>query len=72
MKKAVFNRWEDMPQTEMTPQIRRRLISGDHVMVVEFRFDKRRDHCRTSSYARTTLTHHFGVRRNLRWVVRPA
>jgi quercetin dioxygenase-like cupin family protein len=40
MKKAVFNRWEDMPQTEMTPQIRRRLISGDHVMAVEFRFDK--------------------------------
>jgi quercetin dioxygenase-like cupin family protein len=40
MSKAVFGRWEDMTQTEMTPQIRRRVVSGENLMSVEFHFDK--------------------------------
>ena len=40
MDKGNFYRWADLPQTPMTPQIRRRLVSGEKVMSVEFTLDK--------------------------------
>jgi quercetin dioxygenase-like cupin family protein len=40
MSKAAFHRWADLPQTEMTPQIKRRLISGEKVMMVLLTFDQ--------------------------------
>jgi quercetin dioxygenase-like cupin family protein len=40
MDKGTFRKWEELPQVEMTPKIRRRLVSGDKVMSVEFTLDK--------------------------------
>ena len=40
MSQATFYKWFDMPQVDMTPKIRRRLVSGERVMLVEFHLDK--------------------------------
>ncbi len=40
MTKGTFYKWDDMPQTEMTPQIRRRVVSGEKVMSVQFIINK--------------------------------
>jgi quercetin dioxygenase-like cupin family protein len=40
MSQATFYRWFDMPQVEMTPKIRRRLVAGEKVMLTEFHLDK--------------------------------
>jgi quercetin dioxygenase-like cupin family protein len=40
MNQGTFYKWADMPQTPMTPQIRRRLVCGEKVMSVEFSLDK--------------------------------
>ena len=36
MSKASYYKWADLPQTAMTPQIGRRLVSGEKVMIVQF------------------------------------
>jgi len=35
-----FYTWADLPQTPMSPQIRRRVVGGDKVMIVEVTLDK--------------------------------
>lgn len=40
MSEGTFYKWEELPQTPMTPKIRRRLVSGDKVMSVYFNLDK--------------------------------
>ena len=40
MSQATVYRWFDMPQVEMTPKIRRRVVPGEKVMLVEFHLDK--------------------------------
>lgn len=40
MSTTCYYRWADLPQTEMTPKIKRRLVSGEKVMVVELTFAK--------------------------------
>jgi quercetin dioxygenase-like cupin family protein len=35
MNKAIYYQWANLPQTPMAPQIQRRLVSGEKVMVVE-------------------------------------
>ncbi len=37
---STFNKWADMPQTEMTPTIRLRPLSGQSVMAVEVILDR--------------------------------
>lgn len=34
MTKATFHTWADMPQTMLTPEIGRRLVTGEKVMLV--------------------------------------
>jgi quercetin dioxygenase-like cupin family protein len=40
MSKATCYNWADLPPTAMTPQIERRLISGENMMLVQFRLAK--------------------------------
>ena len=40
MSEGKFYTWEDLPQTPMTPEIRRRLVTGEQVMSVYFNLDK--------------------------------
>ena len=40
MSKGKSFTWAELPQTDMTPQIRRRLVSGEQVMSVYFNLDK--------------------------------
>ncbi len=40
MTEQSFYKWEDMPQTGMTPDIRMRLVSGEKVMSVQVTLDK--------------------------------
>jgi quercetin dioxygenase-like cupin family protein len=40
MSKAACYNWADLPPTAMTPQIERRFISGENVMLVQFRLAK--------------------------------
>jgi quercetin dioxygenase-like cupin family protein len=40
MAKATFYRWTDLPETELTAQIKRRLITGEKAMLVELDFLK--------------------------------
>ena len=40
MTEASYYKWADLAQTEMTPQIRRRLVSGEKVMIMELRLAK--------------------------------
>jgi quercetin dioxygenase-like cupin family protein len=35
MTKATFYKWADLPQTMLTPQIGRRLVTGEKVMLVK-------------------------------------
>lgn len=39
-EKGTFYKWADLPQTELAPKIRRRIISGKKIMSVEFALDK--------------------------------
>lgn len=40
MNEAKFYKWAELSQTPMTPQISRRLVSGEKVMIVELTLDK--------------------------------
>jgi quercetin dioxygenase-like cupin family protein len=40
MSKAKYYKWADLAQTPMTPQIKRRLVSGEKLMVVKLTLDK--------------------------------
>jgi quercetin dioxygenase-like cupin family protein len=40
MSKGNFGKWAELPQTDMTPKIHRRLVSGEKVMSVYFTLDK--------------------------------
>ena len=40
MSKGNFYTWDDLPQVPMTPQIRRRLVTGKTVMSVYLNLDK--------------------------------
>ena len=40
MSNQTYYKWADIPQTPMTPKIRRRLVSGGKVMSVEFTLDE--------------------------------
>ncbi|MEM7345029.1 MAG: cupin domain-containing protein [Chloroflexota bacterium] len=40
MTKANFQKWADVPATEMTPEINRRFITGEKVMSVYLSMDK--------------------------------
>jgi quercetin dioxygenase-like cupin family protein len=40
MNKATYYKWANLPQTPMTPQIKRRLVSGEKMMIVEVTFEK--------------------------------
>jgi quercetin dioxygenase-like cupin family protein len=40
MTKATLYKWADLPQTALTPQIGRRLVSGQKVMLVEITLAK--------------------------------
>ena len=33
--KAAFHRWSDVPHEQVTPQLGRRLVTGDHVMLAQ-------------------------------------
>ncbi|MFC1974988.1 cupin domain-containing protein [Chloroflexota bacterium] len=35
MSQPTYHKWTDLPQTPMAPKIKRRLVSGEKVMVVE-------------------------------------
>ena len=40
MAEVIYKTWADMPQTEMGPKTRRRLISGEKVMMVQLTMAK--------------------------------
>jgi quercetin dioxygenase-like cupin family protein len=40
MSKATYYKWANLPQTPMAPQIKRRLVSGEKMMVVEVTLEK--------------------------------
>ena len=40
MSKGSFHKWDDLPQTPMTPYIKRRLVTGEKVMSAYFTLDK--------------------------------
>ena len=40
MSKATYYKWADLSQTPMAPQISRRLVSGEKLMIVEVTLDK--------------------------------
>ena len=40
MTEVSYYKWYDLPQTDMTPQIKRRLVSGEKIMIVELSLDK--------------------------------
>lgn len=40
MNKATYYKWADLPQTALTPQISRRLVSGEKLMSVQFTLAK--------------------------------
>lgn len=40
MAKQSYYKWTDLPQTAVTPQIERRLVTGERVMVVELTLAK--------------------------------
>lgn len=40
MATPAYFTWAEMPETPMTPQIKRRLVSGDQVMVVRLTLEK--------------------------------
>ena len=40
MNEAEFYTWAELPQTAMTPQIKRRLVSGEKLMMVELMLAK--------------------------------
>lgn len=40
MSEVTFIKWADMPQTDMLPGIRRRVLGGDNVMSVEVTLEK--------------------------------
>jgi quercetin dioxygenase-like cupin family protein len=35
MSQPTYHKWTDLPQTSMAPKIKRRLVSGEKVMVVQ-------------------------------------
>jgi quercetin dioxygenase-like cupin family protein len=40
MSKGTFYNWNDLPQVTMGPGIKRRFVSGEKVMSVQFTFEK--------------------------------
>ncbi len=40
MTEGTFYTWDDLPQTDVTPKIKRRLVSGQKVMSVQFVLEK--------------------------------
>ncbi len=40
MSQACYYKWANLPQTAITPQIGRRLVSGEKVMIAQFTFVK--------------------------------
>ena len=40
MTKGNFYKWDDLPATQMSPQIQRRLVTGQNVMSVHFTIAK--------------------------------
>jgi len=40
MTEATFYKWADLPETALTPQIKRRLVTGEKVMVLNLTLSK--------------------------------
>lgn len=40
MTEAAFYRWTDLPETDLTPQIKKRLITGEKIMVLNLTLSK--------------------------------
>jgi len=40
MSKAIFYSWDDLPQVDMTPQIKRQVVAGQKMMSVRFLLEK--------------------------------